>query len=236
MGDQVTADLGALTTFAKTVGKLADSSSAKCYSLGAEATAMSTLLSSGMFNEVANFGAQYAMVAGSAQAALQDMAQNPPAMSSGIEATAINYAGADQFGADLMNKIKEGKGFEALAVALHGKADVSTTELNAAFNPKDDKSSIWSTDGGKATKGGQTAAQQPVDDFQQQIDAEHKAENFGYGNTADDPNSVGYKAQHGLPFTIGKGDTQINIPGDPSPTGDQTSLNQQPVKPDDSGN
>lgn len=234
MGDQVTADLAALTTFAKTVGKLADSSTTKCYALGAEANAMSTLLSSGMFNEVSNFGAQYAMVAASAQAALQDMAQNPPAMSSGVEATAISYAGADQFGADLLNKIKAGKGFEALAIALHGKADISATELNAAFHPKDDKSSLWGSQDGQAAQGSQKPAQQPADDFQAQVDAQHKAQNFGYANGTD-PNSVGYKAQHGLPFTIGKGDTQINVPGDPTPTGDQTSLSQQPVKPDDAG-
>lgn len=232
MGKQVAADLGAMTTFAKSVGKLADDSTPKCASLGTEATAMSTLLSNGMFNEVANFGAQYTMVATSVQAALQDMAQNPPAMSSGVEATAINYASADQFGADLMNKIKQGKGFEALAIALHGKADVTTGALNDAFNPKNPKDSLWSTPAGKSSTKSGKAAQQPADDFTQAVNAQNQAAAHGEGT---DPNSIGYKAEHGLPFSIGKGDTQINVPGDPTPAGDQTSLSQQPVTPDTSG-
>jgi hypothetical protein len=230
MGDQVTADLSALTTFAKTVGKLADTSAKQCYTLGTEATAMATLLTTGMFSEVANFGSMYATVAQSAQAALADMAQNPPAMSGGVEATAINYAGTDQFGADLLNKIKEGKGFEALAVALHGKADISTKAVDNAFNPKDDKSSIWGGDAGTAKEGEKKTAQAPADTFQQEVDAENKARNFGYG-TGSDTSSLGYKAEHGLPFTIGTGDTKIDVPGDPKLPGDGSYLDQQPVKP-----
>jgi hypothetical protein len=225
MGEQVQVDLTALTTFANTLGKLADDHVDTAVGYGGDVYGLALLIATqtataAEFLECQAFVAYHEVAASSAQHFLIDVLQGVSSLGAGAEVVAINYAGADQFNAaklqQLSDELKAGGHFATMDFILHGNATVSSGDVNDAFAPTGDQG-LWSSGKPGAPPPGMSQADIEASDkaFQAQIDQDRQL--ILNGQQAD---LKTYADQSGKPFTFGQPakpghtDTTITVPGD----------------------
>src|SRR6266540_2125860 len=240
MGDSVSVDLFALTTFAHNLGKLADETGTQAQGYGAGIAGLGqmieteTTMASGM-SEAQAFAKYHKVVADSMRLFLQDIVKGSSSLGAGAEVCAINYAGTDQFNAERLRQLeaemKGGGTFAPIDFILHGKGTVTSGDIDGAFSPKDDRA-LWSTGTGNAGAGTTTKVNPLTPEQQKQLDegfnkkVEENKQLLLNGQPVDDPKKMG--KQNGQAITIGKDDYKIDVPKDDT---DMTDPSQaQPKK------
>ncbi|GAB3238717.1 hypothetical protein [Kineosporia babensis] len=142
MAERVEVDLTSLSTFAESVGGLADehqeTPATQAANLGTRNTVMAG--STVGFSEASSFTAQHAKVAASAATFLQEMVAGLATLSQGASVVAYNYASTDEKNAIAQRQLEvldsEGRpSYEALAVPVHGKAEIPASGVNKVFAP-----------------------------------------------------------------------------------------------------
>jgi len=224
MGESVSVDLFALTTFANDLGKVADKNLGPATQYGTSLYALSQMMATSVsFNEAQSFGDYHQVIASSAQAFLTEVVQGVSSLGAGAEVCAINYAGADQLNATMLKKLgdemKAGGQFAPMDFVLHGSAAVSSTDVDGAFAPGANRG-LWSTGGGSGHSQPSTTVKALTPEEQRKLDdelkkkIEHDKQLIVDGQVAD-PKSASVKSDQG--FTIGEGDTAIEVPADTAP-------------------
>jgi len=176
MADGVTVDLGALTTFASTMGTVADLQSHAVGDSG-NLSGLSHLMrgSTGApqggelvcyaptgFVEAEDFTARHDVMAQSALQFMTDAVTGLAALALGAETCAMRYAATDRSNASALRGVtvagSGGGTFAGLTVHLSGQAAVSTSDVTSAFSPTGDNVMISSPvlDTGPRTPAGLT--------------------------------------------------------------------------------
>jgi hypothetical protein len=221
MGEHVQVDLTALTTFAHTLGTLADGSITQALGYGANINGLGQMIATetataAEFAECQSFVAYHQLVADSAQKFLADALRGVSSLGAGAEVCAINYAGTDQFNAAKLQQIsadmKAGGHFAPIDFILHGNATVNSDSVRSAFTPTGDQG-LWSSGGtpGPTAAPGMSKADlaKSDQDFRQLVEQDKQ---LLLDNKPVDPKKL--STQNGQAMTIGKGDTAIQVPGD----------------------
>jgi hypothetical protein len=235
MGDSVSVDLFALTTFAHKLGTLADQTMSQAEGYGAGIAGLAqmieteTTMANGM-NEAQAFAQYHLVVAGSVRAFLQEVLKGTSSLGAGAEVCAINYASTDQFNAEklrqLQAEMKGGGTFAPIDFVLHGTGTVTTGDINSAFTPKDDRA-LWQTNTGGTTGAGTTQVNPLTPEQKKQLDegfnkkVEENKQLLLNGQPVDDPKKMSKQA--GQAITIGKDDYKIDVPKDESDMTDPTT-------------
>jgi len=233
VGEHVQVDLTTLTTFAHTLGTLADGSITQAFGYGANINGLAQLIATetaiaAEFEECQSFVAYHQLVAASAQQFLAEALQGVSSLGAGAEVCAINYAGTDQFNAATLRQIsadmKAGGHFAPIDFVLHGNATISADSVNSAFTPTGDQG-LWSSGGTPGTTATPGMSQADItksdQEFQKLVEQDKQ---LILDNNPVDPKAL--STQNGQAMTIGKDDTAIQIPGD-KPDGSLT-----PAAPD----
>jgi len=158
MGDGIAVDLNALTTFAHSVGKLADGAQPEMQGLGQDVAnnsmdvlrgSMKSMTASHNdfgpidkvdFTESSAFARYHGVVALSAVQFITDVFKGAVSLGAGAEFCAVNYANTDAFNARSMTRIAAsaaGGGFAGQDFPLSGNVNVTGDNVNGAFAPKD---------------------------------------------------------------------------------------------------
>ena len=242
MGDSVSVDLFALTTFAHKLGTLADQTMGQAEGYGAGISGLAqmieteTTMASGM-SEAQAFARYHQVVAGSVRAFLQDILKGTSSLGAGAEVCAINYASTDQFNAaklrELQAEMKGGGTFAPIDFILHGTGTVTSGDVNTAFTPKNDRA-LWQTNPAGGTGQGTTQVNPLTPEQKKQLDegfnkkVEENKQLLLNGQPVDDPTSMA--KQNGQAITIGKDDYKIDVPADQSDMADlKSSAPKTPV-------
>ena len=170
MGDGVSVDLSALTTFAHNAGKLADDAQPDTKALVQDVTnnARDALTGSmhsmavsrngvggtpghANFKESTAFARYHIVVALSAAQFLNDVFMGTASLGAGAEFCAVNYADTDAFNAKTLGNIQGSLKQGGLAgqdfVMSGGSVDLTGTNVNGAFAPKEGDG-LFATSGG----------------------------------------------------------------------------------------
>jgi hypothetical protein len=160
MGDGVSVDLSALTTFAHNAGRLADEAQSDTKSLVQDSTnnardaltgSMHAMATTGgsvynkpgfaNFSESTAFARYHIVVAMSAAQFLNDVFMGAASLGAGAEFCAVNYANTDQFNARTMGNIEGSLKQGGLAgqdfVMSGGNVNLTGDNVNGAFAPKE---------------------------------------------------------------------------------------------------
>jgi hypothetical protein len=160
MGDGVSVDLSALTTFAHNAGRLADEAQSDTKSLVQDSTnnardaltgSMHSMATTGSsvynkpgfanFHESTAFARYHIVVAMSAAQFLNDVFMGTASLGAGAEFCAVNYANTDDFNARTLGNIQSSLKQGGLAgqdfVMSGGSVNLNGNQVNGAFAPKD---------------------------------------------------------------------------------------------------
>ncbi len=229
--DGTSVDLGALTTFAHTMGTSADSLMGDLKGLGANMQTLgSECTSAPGFAEATTFHNYHMTILGSTSQFMNELMQGIAALGSAAEVAAINYADADDLNAfnlkQIQADVKAGKPFGAMDVVF-GKgqtANVTTTDLNNAFHPKDDNALPASSPGADpGSKDGTDGKSDPTGS--KAAEAEYNRRVNDNATAGEDPNDSNNPQYQGT-VTVGKGDDKYQTPGDA--TNDSDLYGNQP--------
>lgn len=219
--DGTSVDLGALTTFAHTMGTSADSLMGDLKGLGANMQTMgSECTSAPQFAEATTFHNYHMTILGSTSQFMNELMEGIAALGSAAEVAAINYADADDLNAFNLQKIqaavKDGKPFGAMDVVF-GKgqtANVTNGDLNTAFHPKDGNGLLSSppdSDKDPGSKGGSDGKSDPTDS--KAAEAEYNRRVTANESTVQNQDDSD-KPQYQGSVTVGKGDDKYQTPDD----------------------
>jgi hypothetical protein len=195
MGDGISVDLNALTTFAHTVGQVADGAQPEMKGLGQDmANNSMDVLRGNMksmtashddlgghdmadFQESSAFARYHGVIALSAVQFITDVFKGAVSLGAGAEFCAVNYANTDSFNAKTMQGVSsqvQAGGFTGQNFVLSGNANVTGANVNGAFAPKDGDGVFVNSDG---TPNGGNAGQasNPADtEFNKNMDQQRK--------------------------------------------------------------
>jgi hypothetical protein len=204
MGDGISVDLNALTTFAHSIGKTADGAQPEMKGLSQDVAnnsmdvlrgSMHSMVAShndlgyhdqADFQESSAFARYHGVVSLSAVQFITDVFKGAVSLGAGAEFCAVNYANTDAFNARTMQgvtaNVKAG-GFTGQNFPLSGHANISGDNVNGAFAPKDGDG-VFVGSGGKApvdpnkvgtpTDPKTGQAVNPDDQFQKNLDQQRK--------------------------------------------------------------
>lgn len=230
--DGTSVDLGALTTFAHTMGTNADTLMGDLKGLGANMQTLgSECTSAPQFAEATTFHNYHMTILGSTSQFMKELMEGIGVLGSAAEVAAINYADADDLNAFDLKKIqaavKAGKPFGAMDVVF-GKgqtANVDTTDLHNAFNPKEGTGLLQSDKPGDkgGDNGGGSSDPTNSDAAQKEYDKRVNENKTSVANQDDSS-----KPQYQGSVTVGKGDDAYTTPDDKTPDSDLYG-NQDPL-------
>ncbi len=219
--DGTSVDLGALTTFAHTLGTSADSLMGDLKGLGANMQTLgSECTSAPGFAEATTFHNYHMTILGSTSQFMNELMQGIAALGSAAEVAAINYADADDLNAfnlkSIQADVKAGKPFGAMDVVF-GKgqtANVTTTDLNNAFHPKDGKDLPVSSPGSDKDPGSKNGSDGKADPTGSQATQTEYDRRVNANSTAGQDQDGSDRPQYQGSVTVGKGDDKYQTPGD----------------------
>ena len=229
MADGVSVDLDALTTFAQTMGKVADGHNASGHADGANLTGLSGMMKGftgaedpppnmcvirNGFLEAQDFATRHTVMAESVMAFLDDAIRGVISLAAGAETCAVRYASTDAANAALLKRLRAGDGkpgFSSMVLPLTGSGRVSSTSVADAFNPSKKLEVLPGTDdpsdtGSPIPVSKTHAANDP--DFDKEV--ARKKSILDHGGRIDD----GPVADPGAGSTIGQAPNTLTVPAD----------------------
>jgi hypothetical protein len=246
-GDGVKVDLKTLTTYAHNMGTEADTmmGQAKGY------TDDLTKLGKGMmaasnpgFKESGSFHAYHAQVAGAAAGFLMDTAIGAATLGNGAEVCALNYAGADHFGAAQLMSIakdmekggKDGHAFGSMDFVFDGTASSSNGVVTNAFTPTANNGTFSGPDATPPKTAPKEATDPNANQSllnQYQKDVKTAEDKLNHGQNIDDPNNTLKQLQNGG-YTLNGGGENVQVPTNTTPSSnlDPTNANNKLPQPE----